>query len=407
MEIKEYVEKKQKIQNGLLKIINDSDDNEENFDNFFKIITDQKICENRYELKATLSLLVKISNNHYRLPTFFQKIEKILFYFKNSIEQHLTNTEIFHIFSSNKRILLFIIEEKMLSIDDTIIDFMEKDNNQTCFYIEYFYPEIKDFLNEEFKNDIENEVEELKNQNMNKYNEKRKNGENDQYICQLIRKDLIDEFISFVNQKSIHLESQIEQSIYETNPIIYKNDTTLIEYSAFYGSVQIFKYLYLNGNPLSYSLWPFIVHGQHPEIIQIFIDNYMKIDDDYPIDCIIDSLKFHHNDITKYIIDNFSEKIDLNNENFFIQSVQFYNYEYFSNNIDNERYFYFLCKYDHFTLVDILLKTMDLNINEIIISIDFFFPYEIDVSIQFSIQLQSNILMRMVLILIIFCLIQF
>ena len=46
---------------------------------------------------------------------------------------------------------------------------------------------------------------------------KEKNGENDGYLCQIIQKDLIEEFITYVNKEDYPLNSYIEKSIFETN----------------------------------------------------------------------------------------------------------------------------------------------------------------------------------------------
>ena len=76
------------------------------------------------------------------------------------------------------------------------------------------------------------------------FDEKLKIGENDSYICHLIRNDSIEKFVIFVNQTNLNLSSQIKSSIFETNLFLIKNDeTTLIEYAAFFGSIQIFQYL--------------------------------------------------------------------------------------------------------------------------------------------------------------------
>ena len=68
----------------------------------------------------------------------------------------------------------------------------------------------------------------------------------DQYITELIRNDSIDEFITYINKNDYPIQSTIENSIFETNSLLLERKATLIEYTAFYGSIQIFKYLYLN-----------------------------------------------------------------------------------------------------------------------------------------------------------------
>ena len=362
MEIQAYIEKKQTIQDNILSFINIDEDMEENYEDLLNSFDDQEICQNHHELRATLTLLVKISNNHFRSPTFFSKIERILLHLKDEIIQNFNNSEIFRIFHSNKRILLFLIEKDILTIDDSIIDIMERDENDSYFYFDYFFPEIKNFLNDEFKEEIKGRVTELKNDDFEQFNEKRKLGENDEYICQLMRDDNIDEFISYVNQNCINLTSFIESSIFETNPSLLKEKISLFNYSAFFGSIQIFKYLFSNGNALSLKEWPFIIHGQHPEMIQIFFDKYALYNDELD-ECLTDSFKFHHNDISSFIQNKFSNEFDLNDEKCFSQSLKSYNYAYFPTEFTDEDILYYLCKYDYFALVEILLDTNKFNIN--------------------------------------------
>lgn len=68
------------------------------------------------------------------------------------------------------------------------------------------------------------------------------NGENYAYICEMIRDDSIIEFIQYDNKANISLLSRILISPFETNAILLKKEPSLIEYSAFYGSIQNFPF---------------------------------------------------------------------------------------------------------------------------------------------------------------------
>ena len=52
---------------------------------------------------------------------------------------------------------------------------------------------------------------------------------------------------------------------------------TLIEYAAFFGSIQIFNYLKLNKISLTPSLWKYAIHGNNAEIIQILEENHFQL----------------------------------------------------------------------------------------------------------------------------------
>lgn len=121
--------------------------------------------------------------------------------------------------------------------------------------------------------------------------EERKTGENGSFIAKLIQKDSVEDFISHVNRTNLSLKSKIKLSIYETNSFLLKlnkkrfcefndnllnDDTSLIEYAVFYGSIQIFNYLRLSGVELTPSLWLYAIHGCNGEIIHILEENQIK-----------------------------------------------------------------------------------------------------------------------------------
>ena len=60
-------------------------------------------------------------------------------------------------------------------------------------------------------------VEELKKELPENFYDKRKEGENDNQICELIRKDMITEFVVHVTGNGVSLIAKIQPSIYETN----------------------------------------------------------------------------------------------------------------------------------------------------------------------------------------------
>ena len=222
------MEELKKIQGCLLNFIDDEGDIEENFQNLQQLLDDQKIKENKKDFKLFIQLVTTIANNHHRTPTFFSKIEKILKLYENEIKKYFSNSDIYNLFS-NKKLLLFLTEENIFKIDDTI---------NTQFRN----------LNLPFKKQNFSSEESQK-----EFPEKLKIGENDDIICSFIRQDLIEEFITYVKRNDYSINSYVPSSPYETNPLLM-NRTNLIEYAAFFGSSQIFKYLHLNGAK-SDSLW--------------------------------------------------------------------------------------------------------------------------------------------------------
>ena len=92
-------------------------------------------------------------------------------------------------------------------------------------------------------------------------------------------------------------------------------------------------------------------------------------------DCLEESIKCHHNDVSYYIIDNLLDKsAEENNreenfyKNMFSYCFHYYNYEFFTDDFNHKFIFHYLCKYDYFVLVKLLLKTKEMILNSVIIS---------------------------------------
>ena len=399
-----YIQIMKRIHESLLNFIDDEDNPEENFQNFNSLFNDLKIRDNIHMFKSLLHLIVEIGNNHHRGPNFFSKIGQVLRLFKEDIKKNFSNTEIYYIFISNKRIFLFLIEEKIIIIDEfiarsLILPFYDNryiDSN----YPKYFALEIKPFTNAKWypkKRRIDSDnvyFEQIKKDLPENFYELRKTGENDNTICKLIRDDLVKEFIIYVNRNNIPLDSSIEESIYETNPFLNEMQTefeiicsitkkpndsyhekmvSLIKYAAFFGSIQIFNYLRLNGVELTQSIWPYAIHGRNPEIIKILED----VDIDEKTDkifkqCFVDSIKCHHNDIANYFLINFLENQKENLKDEFDQSFKYYNFAFMQDESVNESLFECFCIYDYYIFVDALLKVQSIDIKGFILKINCF-----------------------------------
>ncbi|KAK8884315.1 hypothetical protein M9Y10_043423 [Tritrichomonas musculus] len=338
------------VQNDFLEFIDS--DNEKLIGN----LVDQKIYENRQELRAFLHILFNISNNHYRNHNFFQKIFQILVILKNDIINFFSNDEIFNIFKDNKRILLFLIEEKIITITKSISLKMIENEYYLKKYPHYFFQEIKTFINND---KIINKIkEELPEDYETQYENLRSIGENENYICQLIRNDDVVQFIKYINQNNYSLNSQINNSIFETNSFLSDKKPTFIEYSAFYGSIQIYKFLIMNQVQMTDSLCFYAIHGLNPELFHMIEENNeIKISYEK---CLMESIMCHHNDFAKYFIDNFIQDI---NEKIFKQSLKYYNMAFIEETFINESILFELCKYDWVIFVDKILENNDIDIN--------------------------------------------
>ena len=336
------------------------------------------------------------------MQNFFQKIEKLIIFFERVIKEKFDNFEVFDIFKSNKRILLFLLEKKLMNIDESIFDEMTKYEYYKSGYLPYFFTEVKSIFFDKKSDILKKEIfsyqtlydfnkifNDFSSELPENFEEKRKIGENDSFLFQLIRKDMIDEFISYVNKNEYRLKSTVKPSIYETNLLLLDKNPTLIEYAAFFGSIQVFKYLYLNGVDLTSSLWIYAIHGCSPEIIDILKRKNVEPDDDsikndekniiydeydYDYDyenedisfnkIYKEAIKCHHNDVANYIINNYIPDAKL--VPLCLKYVNFF-FFYQENELVNQSLLYYSCIYNYFKVVEFFLRNNSININQKII----------------------------------------
>ena len=182
----------------------------------------------------------------------------------------------------------------------------------------------------------------------------------------MIRNDSIIDFIRYINRKNIHFSSIIPTSIYETNWFLQKHqDSTLIEYAAFYGSIQVFQYLKQNGAEMKPLIWLYSIHGQNAEIIHKLEEdhvsqNYKK--------CLKEALKCHHNDVARYFQINQSEDEDYLYDIPF--GFRYYNFDFISENIFSMKFPLFnLCKFQYNSLAKLYLKSKNID-SSFLINVD-------------------------------------
>ena len=370
MEINSYLDKMKNIHKRILEFIEKEGNSEKDYQIMIDFLNNLKPKLNRNELKELLHLITKISNNHHRNTYFFDKIERILTFYKIEMKKNFTNQEIYDIFKSNKRLIYSLIKSRIITPYKRIGQSMTKAKRSSSSYLYFFYPETDPFYHKKLKQKIEWEkgkVEELNK--LIKYNpqifeEKRKIGENDAEICQLIRNDSLDEFIMHINDRKVPLSSVIKPSIFETNLFLIKNKPTLIEYAAFFGSIQIFNYLIENNVKLTSSLWIYAIHSQNVQLIHLLEENKIQPEDDSYLKCFVEALKCHHNELADYLKTKYLNGKLPEDFNLFEKSIPYYNFAFFNDKFDDQAIFYNLCRYDYITLVNFLLKSKNFNVNE-------------------------------------------
>ena len=379
MSFQEYFSINNEIHDSILNFIDHSYENDEELFHSLLLILDEKnVRTNRDDLRNLLSFLSNIYQNHHRGHFFFDRIKKILDHLKEDIIQNFSNDEIFNIVIDSHQILLFLFENQTITFDISIFNYFQKNDFSESFLF-FFYKEIMSFFNENIKqadlldmsdnllfgnqvtfkarfNDLrgcENQSPGLKINNqyhheLGNYDEKRHIGENESFICLLIRNDSIDEFISFVNSTNVKLNRPIERSKYETNPFLAsKTPISIINYAAFFGSIQIFKFLLKSNIRIDKDVWYYAIHGRNVELIHIIEDqgfNLSVFNDDEILSLLKEAIKCHHNEIASYILDNMT-----NQDSKYLDELLTYiccstcNYSLIPDEINIIELFFFLC----------------------------------------------------------------
>ncbi|KAK8857408.1 hypothetical protein M9Y10_015813 [Tritrichomonas musculus] len=332
-EIKEYLERKGKNYETLSSYIMSEDKDDETFQSLLDIFEHQN---DKDEFEEYLTTLSYISRNYYRYPVFLSKIK-----------QFFSTPEIYDIFKKNKTILLSLIDNSIISPDKYFKDYLHLHFSK--YHDIFFFPEIKNFLSEEERNSFEQIIIKQFGENYTDiFDEKRNRGENDSYICDLIRNDSIDSFVAYVTQSNYPLSGQIQTSLFETNDFLLKQkNATLIEYAAFFGSIHIFNFLRMNYVELKPSLWYYAIHSNSAEMIHLLEDCKVETPDPTYQSLLKEAVKCHHNDITNYLNDNKIKRNDDFSENIYLYGIKYHNYCFFPDDINYNYIFLYICKYNY------------------------------------------------------------
>ena len=92
----------------------------------------------------------------------------------------------------------------------------------------YLFSKIKNFIKDKERKSLEKEITQIFNENIETFEMKCKNGENDSYLFSLIRQDSIQNFIIYVNKTNLSLDSTIKPDYSESNKFSIDNQPSLI-----------------------------------------------------------------------------------------------------------------------------------------------------------------------------------
>lgn len=274
-------------------------------------------------------LIEKASSNFKNFDIFLDICIDFVAEFKrlNLTENELINNcyefkiSIFYFFTKNFFSIQSIVENSF--IDNFIfINFLPEIRKYDQEYADLRTKNLlADQNNADIKNDLSflqivmnNPEEHIINRNLNY---------NPSYIHKLIRNDEIDEFQYYLSHENIEFNYKIPFSYYE-RAITVDKDLSLIKVAAIYGSLRIFKFLWMHLDEIEPDLLRYAYFGKNYEIIHT-CEETCSHDEVFN-----ESIVQGSHELIEYSFEKYkSELIDEDNENYVIDDVNddghFYN----------------------------------------------------------------------------------
>lgn len=258
------------------------------------------------ENKGQFYQILKILSNSIKCyPRSKNIIIFLLKHYNEDISQKFTSEELFSIFASNKLLLLALYESNCININT-----LQSKYSSSSYNFPFFYPEFKEnyqILSTDQKERIqliEKDIQEKFDSKIDTFLSLREDGHSELKIAQLIRNDDVDNFSVLVSPENFNLNMEIPISIFESDPLL-QSKPSLIEYACFFGSIKIFKFLWLKNLDIDQRIYSYAIAGNNTEIIHILESKYPpEVSDDGG--CIIPTILYQRPEIFEYFIENYN-----------------------------------------------------------------------------------------------------
>lgn len=326
---------------------------------FIELVEKHDIISNDNKFHDFLVLLNNMSSSRIKAQEK-DNINNIILSFKSHIQEKYQKNEIFLVFQFNIPIILLLYENQIIDFD-TIFEYRRYE------IYRFFLPEfIEKSGIEKIPAYIRDDIDPYKD-NLEEFRKNRKEYHSDNEIARIIRKDDIDSFKEYILLNNLPLNYKIPDSFYEINSDLGKMTNSLIEYSATFGSIQIFEYLLNQLTELPQHILLAAVLGGSFDIIHILEQKGYKPNTFVTFRSIL----AHQNKLFDYFISNHSIQI---RDDFIGDSLRSTNYYVFNELLIKKpeyltkiEYINYLfsdaCSYDTRVLFNALYDLPDIDVN--------------------------------------------
>lgn len=304
-----------KIQTDLKSLKPKSNDNE--IDDFINSIP-QPLLDRKEDLKVICEMISYYARSH--KVTEKQNAVKLFEKLMNPIKEKLQNCSSFFwsIFGGNYYLKLMFYEEGLISIEQIIISVQGNFKSPST---EYFLPEIIENSPEYFEKEVKNRyskpyskeyIDQFKKlrkkyfewiRNSADYNDPSYKEIETNNLRFAIKTDDIQSFQKILANTNLSINSKINESVVE-NFLLYSNEMDLIEYATEFNSINIIKFLLMNGVEYNDNLIHFAISSNNYDIIKFIEDKKMS---KFNTTALYSSLSLWNDEVIDYILSNYDE----------------------------------------------------------------------------------------------------
>ncbi|KAK8889695.1 hypothetical protein M9Y10_034448 [Tritrichomonas musculus] len=396
------------IQNQFIEIIGELQQNEreQKYNLFVNSFENSEILEQSSKLYLFLQYLGNIINFHYEKNSFLDLISKFIQHFSENIKNLLNQNQLVKIAVKSRLLLIILLEQQILDKKFLIqrivhINSHSKERNTLFEYLSPEFDEYEDSYKSQFEDELvyshyllrkevlegdnsdtykgneEEEIDSYKilNIDLNEYIKCRKEGENQETLCQNIRDDDIDSFVSLFEKTQTNINKRTNSFLYDSNqyPSEKNEPPSFFEYAAYKGSLEIFRHLLLRNAKFSKQMWFYAIHGGNNDIIHD-VEEKLKVECNYKA-AFEYAIQCHQNYIADYIYQTYLNPSVLIDGIF--KSISSYNFSYFQNLLETlkitkeidieKKNFNFLKKLVKFSYYDSVYEILDSNFFKVFI----------------------------------------